>query len=37
MFLYARVVLDNLAAMDSIQEFEDELEADTFPEDLEQA
>ncbi|KAJ0139251.1 Sugar transporter STL1 [Fusarium oxysporum f. sp. albedinis] len=37
MFLYARVVLDNLAAMDSIQEFEDELQADTFPEDLEQA
>ncbi|RKK72205.1 hypothetical protein BFJ69_g10339 [Fusarium oxysporum] len=37
MFLYARVVLDNLAAMDSIQEFEDELEGDTFPEDLDQA
>ncbi|KAF5538046.1 heterokaryon incompatibility protein het-E-1 [Fusarium phyllophilum] len=37
MFLYARVVLDNLAAMDSIQEFEDELEADTFPENLEKA
>ncbi|RBA19768.1 hypothetical protein FPRO05_09068 [Fusarium proliferatum] len=37
MFLYVRVVLDNLASMDSIQEFEDELESDTFPEDLEQA
>ncbi|KAH7259465.1 uncharacterized protein BKA55DRAFT_299463 [Fusarium redolens] len=37
MFLYARVVLENLAAMDSIQEFEDELEGDTFPEDLDQA
>ncbi|KAF5620266.1 heterokaryon incompatibility protein het-E-1 [Fusarium sp. NRRL 52700] len=37
MFLYAKVVLDNLAMMDSIQEFEDELEADTFPEDLDQA
>ncbi|KAF5970510.1 heterokaryon incompatibility protein het-E-1 [Fusarium coicis] len=37
MFLYAKVVLDNLALMDSIQEFEDELEGDTFPEDLGQA
>ncbi|KAG5771589.1 hypothetical protein H9Q72_001895 [Fusarium xylarioides] len=37
MFLYAKVVLDNLAMMDSIQEFEDELEGDTFPEDLDQA
>ncbi|KAF5714150.1 heterokaryon incompatibility protein het-E-1 [Fusarium globosum] len=37
MFLYARVVLDNLAAMDSIQEFEDELEGETFPKDLDQA
>ncbi|KAI1033541.1 hypothetical protein LB503_008480 [Fusarium chuoi] len=37
MFLYARVVLGNLAAMDSIQEFEDELEGETFPKDLDQA
>ncbi|EGU75917.1 hypothetical protein FOXB_13571 [Fusarium oxysporum f. sp. conglutinans Fo5176] len=37
MFLYARVVLDHLAEMDSIQEFEDELEEDTFPEDLDRA
>ncbi|KAL7764854.1 hypothetical protein ACKLNR_005999 [Fusarium oxysporum f. sp. zingiberi] len=37
MFLYARVVLGNLAAMDSMQEFEDELKADNFPKDLEQA
>ncbi|KAG4273469.1 hypothetical protein FPRO04_09592 [Fusarium proliferatum] len=37
MFLYARVVLDNLESMDSIQEFEDELESGTFPEDLDQA
>jgi hypothetical protein len=37
MFLYAKVVLDNLAMMDSIQEFEDELEGDSFPEDLDQA
>ncbi|KAF5691974.1 heterokaryon incompatibility protein het-E-1 [Fusarium circinatum] len=37
MFLYARVVLDNLASMDSIQEFEDELESGTFPKDLDQA
>lgn len=34
MFLYARVVLENLASMDSIQEYEDELEAEAFPEDL---
>ncbi|WZH47704.1 Vegetative incompatibility HET-E-1 [Fusarium acuminatum] len=34
MFLYARVVLENLASMDSIQEYEDELEAEKFPEDL---
>ncbi|EMT72989.1 hypothetical protein FOC4_g10001832 [Fusarium odoratissimum] len=33
-FLYARLVLEHLAAMDSIQDFEDELEDDTFPEDL---
>ncbi|KNB19315.1 hypothetical protein FOXG_22522 [Fusarium oxysporum f. sp. lycopersici 4287] len=33
-FLYARLVLDHLAAMDSIQDFEDESEDDTFPEDL---
>ncbi|EXM19798.1 hypothetical protein FOTG_12241 [Fusarium oxysporum f. sp. vasinfectum 25433] len=37
MFLYARVVLNHLAEMDSIQEFEDELEEDTFPEDLDRA
>ncbi|KLO80952.1 Uncharacterized protein LW93_9200 [Fusarium fujikuroi] len=37
MFLYARVVLDHLAGMDSIQEFEDELEEETFPEDLDRA
>ncbi|EWZ30168.1 hypothetical protein FOZG_16337 [Fusarium oxysporum Fo47] len=37
MFLYARVVLNHLEKMDSIQEFEDELEEDTFPEDLDQA
>ncbi|KAH7211216.1 hypothetical protein BKA60DRAFT_598506 [Fusarium oxysporum] len=37
MFLYARVVLDHLAEMDSIQDFEDELEEDTFPEDLDRA
>ncbi|KAF4340767.1 heterokaryon incompatibility protein het-E-1 [Fusarium beomiforme] len=37
MFLYARVVLENLKAMDSIQEFEDELDSDAFPEDLDQA
>lgn len=34
MFLYARVVLENLASMDSIQEYQDELEAERFPEDL---
>ncbi|KAH6952935.1 hypothetical protein DER45DRAFT_574581 [Fusarium avenaceum] len=34
MFLYARVVLENLASMGSIQEYEDELEAERFPEDL---
>jgi hypothetical protein len=34
MFLYARVVLENLASMDSIQEYEDELEAERFPKDL---
>ncbi|KAF5250227.1 hypothetical protein FANTH_4552 [Fusarium anthophilum] len=34
MFLYARLVLDHLAAIDSTQEFEDELEDDTFPENL---
>jgi hypothetical protein len=34
MFLYARVVLENLASMDSVQEYEDELEAEKFPEDL---
>ncbi|KAF4443714.1 Vegetative incompatibility HET-E-1 [Fusarium acutatum] len=37
MFLYARVVLDHLAGMDSTQEFEDELEEETFPEDLDRA
>ncbi|RKL03912.1 hypothetical protein BFJ71_g3882 [Fusarium oxysporum] len=37
MFLYARVVLDNLAAMDSKRDFKDELESDTFPKDLYQA
>ncbi|SCN99772.1 uncharacterized protein FFB20_13860 [Fusarium fujikuroi] len=37
MFLYARVVLDHLAGMDSTQEFEDELEEETFPEDLNRA
>jgi hypothetical protein len=37
MFLYARVVLENLASMDSIQEYEDELEAEKFPDDLYQA
>ncbi|KAG5662594.1 hypothetical protein KAF25_005012 [Fusarium avenaceum] len=37
MFLYARVVLENLASMDSIQEYEDELEAETFPQDLKHA
>ncbi|KAF5588538.1 heterokaryon incompatibility protein het-E-1 [Fusarium subglutinans] len=37
MFLYARVVLDNLAAMDSKRDFKDELESDAFPKDLNQA
>ncbi|RBR07487.1 hypothetical protein FVER53590_11046 [Fusarium verticillioides] len=37
MFLYARVVLDNLAAMDSKRDFKDELESDAFPKDLDQA
>ncbi|EWY84509.1 hypothetical protein FOYG_11956 [Fusarium oxysporum NRRL 32931] len=37
MFLYARVVLDNLAAMDSKRDYKDELENDTFPKDLDQA
>ncbi|KAM0267391.1 hypothetical protein ACHAPA_005933 [Fusarium lateritium] len=37
MFLYARVVLENLASMDSIQEYENELEVDKFPVDLYQA
>ncbi|KNB14862.1 hypothetical protein FOXG_13623 [Fusarium oxysporum f. sp. lycopersici 4287] len=37
MFLYARVVLDNLAAMDSKRDFKDELENDSFPKDLDQA
>ncbi|SCV41841.1 uncharacterized protein FFB14_07565 [Fusarium fujikuroi] len=37
MFLYARVVLDNLAAMDSKRDFKHELESDAFPKDLDQA
>ncbi|KAF4944322.1 hypothetical protein FGADI_12776 [Fusarium gaditjirri] len=37
MFLYVKVVLNNLAMMDSIQEYQDELEAETFPDDLDQA
>ncbi|KAM0239464.1 hypothetical protein ACHAP5_008320 [Fusarium lateritium] len=37
MFLYARVVLENLASMDSIQEYENELEVEKFPVDLYQA
>ncbi|KAF5975669.1 hypothetical protein FBULB1_7245 [Fusarium bulbicola] len=37
MFLYARVVLDNLAAMDSKRDFKDELESEGFPKDLNHA
>ncbi|KAF5584159.1 heterokaryon incompatibility protein het-E-1 [Fusarium pseudoanthophilum] len=37
MFLYARVVLDNLAAMDSKRDLKNELESDAFPKDLDQA
>lgn len=33
-FLYARVVLENLASMDTIQEYEDELKAEKFPDDF---
>ncbi|KAF4493233.1 Vegetative incompatibility HET-E-1 [Fusarium agapanthi] len=37
MFLYARVVLDNLAAMDSKRDYKDELESEGFPKDLDHA
>ncbi|KAJ4267105.1 hypothetical protein NW762_003203 [Fusarium torreyae] len=37
MFLYAKVVLANLLSMDSVEEFEDELHSDKFPDNLEQA
>jgi hypothetical protein len=37
MFLYAKVVLDNLFSQDSSAEFEDEMASDNFPTDLEKA
>ncbi|KAF4969857.1 hypothetical protein FSARC_3015 [Fusarium sarcochroum] len=37
MFLYAKVVLANLISMDSVEEFEDEMQSDKFPDNLEQA
>ncbi|EEU43484.1 uncharacterized protein NECHADRAFT_95028 [Fusarium vanettenii 77-13-4] len=34
MFLYTKVVMSNFLSMDSIDEFEDEMQSDSFPEDL---
>jgi hypothetical protein len=34
MFLYAKVVLDNLFSQDSPAEFEEEMASDNFPTDL---
>jgi hypothetical protein len=37
MFLYAKVVLDNLFSQDSPAEFKDKIASDIFPADLEKA
>ncbi|KAM0430109.1 hypothetical protein ACHAPT_006115 [Fusarium lateritium] len=37
MFLYAKVVMSNFLSMDSIDEFEEEMESDVFPGDLDKA
>ncbi|KAM5350993.1 hypothetical protein ACJ41O_003716 [Fusarium nematophilum] len=37
MFLYAKVVLSNFLSMDSVEEFEDEMETDKFPDNLDKA
>jgi hypothetical protein len=37
MFLYAKVVLDNLFSQSSITEFENELVEENFPEELDSA
>ncbi|WAO91963.1 NACHT domain-containing protein [Fusarium falciforme] len=34
MFLYTKVVMSNFLSMDSVDEFEDEMQSDRFPEDL---
>ncbi|RSL59060.1 hypothetical protein CEP53_005924 [Fusarium sp. AF-6] len=37
MFLYTKVVMSNFLSMDSADEFEEEMEDETFPEDLDKA